>query len=286
MRHEDLVLDDKERRQLVHFSGITDLVTEHNERMQAGDWHPYQDGVYEKKQWAHGSLKNVKNTERCLLLGEPPQHVIDKAKAFQEALMASDAYRTASERAQSTKRRRVFELDGGELDIDRYMGQQDECWVRVTRGLQRPVLRLAVNVSASSGNDESTFAGVAALGTCCALLAEQSGCSLEIMCAMTSHQTKAGCYETAMVFPVKQAEEPFHQDSLLSLGVPGLFRWYGFNIVDNAMTGETHYGQGFPRGATPALRTHLNVQHVLEVAWDNGRQQMFLDEFVKTLHDA
>ena len=286
MQHEDLVLDDKQRRQLVHFSGITELITEHNEAVAAGRWQFYKNGEYRTGKWAHGSLKNVEKTEKCLLLSEPPAHVIEKAKAFQDALMASDAYRTASERAKSTKRRRVFELDGGELDIDRYMGQQDECWVRVTRGLQRPVLRLAVNVSASCGNDEGTFAGVAALGTCCALLAEQAGCSLEILCAMTSHETKEGCHETAMVFPVKHAEEPFHQNSLLSLGVPGLFRWYGFNIVDNAMTGTTHWGQGYARGATPALRAHLNVQHVLEVAWDNGRQQMFLDEFVKTLHDA
>lgn len=286
MVHEELVLEDLKRRQVVSFSGITELITEHDEAIKDKRWQPYDKGKYESSTWAHGSLGIADKTGRCLLFSEPPEHVIAKAKAFQDALMASDAYRTASEKAQSTKRRRVFELDGAELDIDRYLGQQDECWGKVTRGLQRPVLRLAVNVSASCGNDESTFAGVAALGTCCALLAEQAGCSLEIMCAMTSHDTKAGCLETAMIFPVKHADEPFHQDSLLCLGVPGLFRWYGFNIVDNAMTGKTHYAMGYAKGITSPLRTHLNVQHVLEVAWKEDRQQMFLDEFVKTLHDA
>ena len=166
------------------------------------------------------------------------------------------------------------------------MGQQDECWVRVTRGLQRPLIRLAVSGTASCNNDESAFAGVAALATCCALLAEQAGCSLEVIGTIIVTDALRGTLECGVVLPIKHADEAFHQNSMLSWGIPAVLRYYGFCADHNLVTGKINGLHGYAKPMTPALREHLNVQHVLEVAWKNDRQQMFLDEFVKTLQDA
>lgn len=282
---EDFRLPDKRRCELLHFSGITELVETVTAGFKHKNWEK-KDSHGSEAHWHFGTLGTVEASADCLLYSRPPEHVTKKAEAFKEALMSSEAYRTASEKAQSTKRRRVFELDGGDLDIDRYMGQQDECWVRVTRGLQRPVIRLAVSGTASCGNDESAFAGTAALATCCAILAEQAGCSLEILGTVCIHDLTDTVNEGGTVLPIKHADEPFHQDALLSFGIPAVLRYYGFAVDANLLSGQLNYGHGMARPMSKELRAHLNIQHVLEVAWDEGRQQMFLDDFVKTLHEA
>lgn len=285
MHKEDVTLEDKGFRQLLHFEGITEFVNTVHDGLQNKKWFR-KDTDDERPEWHHGSLRTAEKSKECLLYSRPPAHVVAKAEAFKEALMASDAYRFASEKAQSTKRRRVFELDGGELDIDRYMGNQDECWSRVTRGLQRPVVRLAVSGTASCGNNEDAFAGTAALGTCCALLAEQAGCSLEILGTVIISKLINGTREGGALMPIKHADAPFHQDALLSFGIPATLRYYGFAVDHNLLTGTVVSGHGRAEPMSKELRKHLNIQHVLEVAWDNGRQQAFLDDFVKTLHDA
>ncbi|GAC1605155.1 MAG: hypothetical protein NVS3B25_34470 [Hymenobacter sp.] len=284
MHKEDVILEDKLFRQLVHFSGITELVDIIDDGLANKEWN--RRSIDGRSSFTHGSLKSIDASRECLLYTRPPAHVTAMAEAFKEALLASDTYRHASEKAQSTKRRRVFELDGGELDIDRHLGQQDECWSRVTRGLRRPLIRLAVSGVASGGNDETAFAGVAALGTCCALLAEQAGCSLEILGTLIPRGTISGTFECGPVLPIKHADEAFHQDTLLAFGIPAALRYYGFATYLNLCEGVVSSGFGSAYSMSAALRAHLNVQHVLECAWDEGRQQMFLDEFVKTLHDA
>jgi hypothetical protein len=274
---DEFVLADNYKRRLVRWSGITELITFTDEQEKTKGWNKPPNL---KDVWVNGSFGDTASVRRSQL-------VINKAQAFQDALMASDAYRMAAEKAKTTKRRRVFELDGGELDIDRYMGQQDECWVRVTRGLQRPVVRICVQLSASSGNDESSFAGVAALGTCCALLAEQAGCSLEILITMllTTIENN-GVRETGSVYCVKQADEPFNQLALLACGTPALFRYYQRGIDINVLKNGQIWYEPSVAPITALLREHLQVQHVLELAWRADKQQMFLDDFVKTLHDA
>ena len=289
MHKEDVTLKDKGFRQLLHFSGITEFVTTVQEGLENKEeskkW-GRRDIEDSSAHWHHGSLCTPEKSQECLLYAKPPAHVVAKAEAFKEALMASDAYRHASEKAQSTKRRRVFELDGGELDIDRYMGNQDECWSRMTRGLQRPVIRLAVSGVASDGNDEDAFAGTAALATCCALLAEQAGCSLEILGTIVIANVIKGTREGGSIMPIKHADEPFHQDALLSFGIPAVLRYYGFAADHNLLTGTVVNGHGVAFPMSAELREHLNIQHVLEVAWQDGQQKAFLDDFVKTLHDA
>jgi len=286
MHKEDVTLSDGKFRQLLHFSGITEFVETARDGLADGKTWKRKGIEHHGAAWHHGTLASVKKSTECLLYAKPAAHVVAKAEAFKEALMASDAYRHASEKAQSTKRRRVFELDGAELDIDRYLGQQDECWGRVTRGLQRPVIRLAVSGTASSDNDESAFAGTAALATCCALLAEQAGCSLEILGTVVIASITPGTEEGGSIMPIKHADEPFHQDALLSFGIPAVLRYFGFAIDHNLLVGEINYGHGVVLPMSQVLRDHLNVQHVLEVAWYKGKQMAFLDDFVKTLHDA
>jgi len=284
MHIEQPVLADNKKRTLVHFSGITEFVTTVDEGFAHKKWINKHESL--GASWNHGSLQTVAATRNCLLFAEPPPHVQKKAEAFQQALMGSDAYRMASEKAASTKRRRVFELDGGDLDLDRYMGQQDECWVRVTRGLQRPVVRLAMSGMMHGGNDEHGFAGIAAIATCCVLLAEQAGCSVEILATYLPHNMLPSLDEAGSVFPIKHADEPFHQNALLALGIPGTFRHYGFGVDNNVISTQIGSGHGYPNPMSKELREHLKVQHVLEVANTSHNQAIFLDEFVKTLHDA
>lgn len=287
MYREDFILEGTKnhRCELMHFTGITELVDTVTKGFETNEWSTAESHS-ETPLWHFGSLGTAQASAECLLYSRPPQHVVAKAEAFRERLMNSDSYRLASENAKSTKRRRVFELDGGELDIDRYLGQQDECWGRVTPGLQRPVLRLAISGTASAGNDESAFAGVAALATCCAILAEQAGCALEILGTITIHNLTSTVKEGGVVLPLKHADEPFYPNALLCFGIPAVLRYYGFACDVNLLTGkiDANHGQAYPMSAE--LRKHLNVQHVLEVAWKDGQQQMFLDEFVQTMHNA
>ena len=300
MRIDQPTLPSGKKVYIVHHSSmhslldlVDDYETQQAELKKAAD---KKQEYYQRKarpdlddKWTHGSLKTYAKTRECLYYAQVPDTVREMARKFQNNLMASDTYRQASEKAQSTKRRRVFELDGAELDIDRYLGQQDECWGRVTRGLQRPVVRIAISFMAQAGNDESMFAGVAALGTCCAILAEQAGCSLEII-AVTF--TQGGYYtgldgmsEVGMVLPIKQPEEPLHQESLLICGVPGYFRFYGVHHKALDLP-EGKGGHGGASTMSKELKEYLGVQHLLECAWKEGQQQVFLDDFVKTLHDA
>lgn len=274
-------------RHIAHYNGLSemlDVVDAAEEKCRLGLAQRIGADPDLEGEWVHGRLNTYAATRDCLRYAAVPDYIASMAEKFREQLMSSDTYRIASEKAASTKRRRVFELDGGELDIDRYMGQQDECWVRVTRGLQRPVIRIAVNFMAQCDNNESAFAGLAALGTCCALLAEQAGCALEIMAVCFTGQYAKDYVEIGSCLPIKHANEPFHQDSLLVCGVPGYFRFYG---VHRATLGKLN-GNGHGRASqmTKPLREHLGLQHVLEVAWNQKHQQMFLDDFVKTLHDA
>ena len=180
-----------------------------------------------------------------------------------------------------------------ELDIDRMMGGQEECWSRVTKGLQRPVVRIALQLAASAGNSENTFAGIVALAYGCTMLAEVAGCTLEVMALCTGHNPKRpstdyprSTNEGGFIFPLKQPHEPVNLNQMLCVGIPAMCRWYEFNIQTNAIKGQNAMGMGEARPVTAALREHLNLQYVLEVAWEGQAQATFLDEFVTMLVDA
>lgn len=155
--------------------------------------------------------------------------------------MSADIERTV-DAAPSTRRRRVLACEGDDVHVDRYLRGDEKClWAR-KRGRRKALVRLAVNLGISCGNDASTFARVAAGAAAGAEVLERLGYAVEIdaVIALTCDSgsgwyvpqrkpvTAAG---VVLRWPVKRSDERCDPERLLSLSHVGLLRAFGFGAL-------------------------------------------------------
>lgn len=218
----------------------------------------------DRADWTYGGDWTDEPTTRAgLLAGEAPA----AALAAYEALSSQYSADTLNTQPAPTRRRRqVWSDQGDEIDTDRMNARHDRPWRATVIGRNAPIIRLALNIGLSGGNDSATFAQVAATAAAIADALTLSGYSVEIIgvCA-TQNPSGSG---TVYTFPLKSSHEPLDARRILSASAPGLLRAY---LLD-----QCKEDNGTPTGGTAALPRNLaeiiGTPHIIARHWENGTE--------------
>lgn len=272
--------------ELVHFSSCWSLIEHNDEQVASGAWSETNDG---DNKWRFGSsLKDLPTTRYHLLEGVTPSATLEEIQRLRQQLEASGTYRTTMAKAASSRRQRKFADSGSELDIDRYLAGDANCWSVTQKGKQAPLVRLGVNLALSSGNSEREFAKLVALLGLTADVLTTAGFSLEILGLMTVHNLSDTFEEGGLVVTLKAADQPLDLPRLGSVSAPGLLRHYGFNAYAKAFTGNICSSYGECRPTTEPLKEHLQLSHLYSMQWLAGKsteqQVLFVDNLLQKLN--
>ena len=276
----------KDDRQIVYFNSQYHLV----DYIQG--LHDQKGGVLSKKedsdkQWVFGTEFDSPEKTRAAIEGGM---IGDKLKANTEIIMSAveglEELQVQNQAAKSMKRHRKYSDDGGELDIDRYLSGMEEHWYSVTKGLQRPVVRLGVNYAMSCGNSEDSWAWMGALVGIAAQMLSRAGLSVEVVGLFSSHNLTDQCKESAVVYTLKEAMESLDIYRIMSPSAVGFFRYYGFGVYRHCFDGYVDDALGYARGTTPEFKKILNLDHVLEISWgrEKEKNQKLCVDFLTSLH--
>jgi hypothetical protein len=154
-----------------------------------------------------------------------------------------DRYRDARDRLQplidkyagmgtSVKRRRVRREDGAELDIDRAMVGDPQCWESRVRGKKKRVVRLAVQYSYVAAAKEQTFIDNAVLAAAASDVLTKLGYAVEIVAIYWARFGDRHGEEYLVTVPLKEAGQPFDARRVLTTGLPAMQRRFTWGLME------------------------------------------------------
>jgi len=156
------------------------------------------------------------------------------------------------------RRRRTFNEEAGEVEIDRVMSGQLDCFSAPKRRDVRQPKTLRLNIpftfSAGVSAEEIMWKAVAAIAISDIL--ENSGRPVEIcMMFLTSdtYQSGAPIYTTGFVATLKQANDPLNIGALVSALSPWFFRTVCFGMQDSQSDCKTCSSRGRPDNSPEGL---------------------------------
>jgi hypothetical protein len=206
-----------------------------------------------------------------------------------------DGIEESMRRAVSFKRRRKFSDSGSELDIDRVLSGDPEHWQSMTKGKKENVVRLAVNFSVTSGHTEKQLNQLGALTTVAVDMLQRCGLSVEVLALCVAENVtrtfehekkpvKVTRYEQGFTFKLKSASEKLDVSRVACIGIPGLYRSYGFTNWINFLDGVPSSGLGRGMETTKNVKDLLKIKNLIEVKWvKNGGEKAFLSNLLKSV---
>lgn len=233
-----------------------------------------------EREWTFGSYGTEDASNAAILSG----NVSDRA--WEQFRIASDKLDVQCEAllkvGKSTKRRRLWDVEGSELDIDRVLSLDDNCWVRTKRDAKARVVRLGINSAISCGNDESGFAKLAGLAAGLANVLTRLGYGVELwdVCALE----EGGCYEAASkhltgnyskgkwivgTTLMKASDEPIDAARIMACSIPGRFRNNTFAVLRSGL--GAHSGLGRCTDLPDEVVAFAGLDAMISVSW--GRDE-------------
>lgn len=212
----------------------------------------------DEKDWRYGEYKTPELTRQALITGTPIQshmRMYDKAKQRISSFNIEDAQTSAVKQV----RRRAFGEQGDELDIDRYMSGDVQCWQSKPAARKRTSIKVFLNLSVSQSMGAKTMMQNTALFASVLSLVEAQGMSSEILLGTIQRRIGGGYVNQYIAyFTEKQSFQYLDESKLLSRGAPGLYRWYFFNVIKNMQKGGPGFGYGAPsRGDDPLVNAEM-----------------------------
>ena len=228
--------------------------------------------------WQYGELGSWKKTEQYLRAGKGLPEVRKLARKYRHEF-ENTKLSEITQRVTSCKRKRRYNDNDGDLDIERVMAGSDEYWSKIERNGEQKTVRIGVNFSISAGNDTISFSRTVALSAIFAETLESLGYGVEIYgcCLYRSSRARNKKYgEMGMTFPVKQVTEPLDFDRIYSIGLQGLLRNAKFR-AENYLTGNFG-GNCVPPSQGFIKLAGLDV--VVERSWTDGNE---VEEIVQAI---
>lgn len=133
------------------YDSVYDFITQIDELRSEGFFGEYIQRIYdvpltdEFQGATHSVYKDVHQFKEEIKFGRIPDFMIDKFHQMREEFFDSEKIRNLVFLAESKKRKRVFKEAGSELDIDKFIGGQENCWQSMVHGLRNPVCKLSYN---------------------------------------------------------------------------------------------------------------------------------------------
>lgn len=242
-----------------YFDSYADLVDKCYYMYQNHNWKPYR---YENNnQWYFGTLRTYEKSVDALINGKATDRQVETAQKIYNQISKSPFVLQLEQRAQSIKKKRVFSEDGAELDIDRVMCGDPMHWTRLTKGAQKPVVRIGANINGNAGEGEQRFIGVAAAAAVISDLVSRAGFSVEVYSCSTSQTDGARCY-ASLCCKIKQAEQPLDINRICSAGLPIILRHFSFTVRGNSLERD---GGLFSSTSIPKeFANELEFDHIID----------------------
>lgn len=233
--------DSKTKNCFVDFDSVTDVldcVTE-NEKFWS-DEHKT-----ERSNFNHGDYVDITGTSKALFFGEILEQDFKLYEKTKIDLLTKYPELLALKNTAVTKRRkRIFADEGADLDIDRYVHGDAECWVSMPRQKIKQGVKMFFNLCLNSGSDAKEFFTNMALFVTCADIMEMAGVKVELSAGFVSNNSAENTKQFCVKTKVKAANMPLDINRMLTVGICGFFRYYGFVLIDNLTQGKTRYGLG------------------------------------------
>jgi hypothetical protein len=277
--------------EIIHYDNASEMIS-HSLTGKSKKYLEDRDG----DDWTFGTeFPDLDSTTEALRSGECSNKTLKQISKYRDILLSMDGIEESMRRAVSFKRRRKFSDSGSELDIDRVLSGDPEHWQSMTKGKKENVVRLAVNFSVSCGHTEKQLNRLAALTTVAVDMLQRCGLSVEVLALCVAHnvtrtfehkdkRVEVGSYEQGFTFKLKSASEKLDVSRVACIGIPGLYRSYGFTNWINFLDGNASSGLGSGLETTQNLKDLLNIKNLLEVKWvKNGKEKAFLSKLLKSV---
>ena len=234
-----------------------------------------------RKDWKYGELGSWKKTEQYLRAGKGLSAVRKISRKYRHEF-ENTKLSEITQRVTSCKRKRRYNDNDGDLDLERVMSGSDEYWTKIMRNGDQKTVRIGVNFSISHGNDTESFSRVVALSAVFAETLESLGYGVEIYgCCL--YRTRGGRNkrygEMGMTFPVKQVTEPLDFDRIYSIGLQGLLRHAKFR-VEQYLTG------GFGGNCQEPSQDFINLAGldvIIGRSWTDGNEVEQIVQAIESL---
>lgn len=197
--------------------------------------------IYDKE-WTYGSLKDRETLIEHLMMGKASKKVRDffeKYRAEVERKLDVSSYVGVGLSSKRTRRRSE---DGDELNIDRIMTNRDDYWDSMVRDNKRRNVRIGINFTLNSDNDEMEFARLGATASVLADVLTKMGNAVEI-CATYCCRYRGrmnDVVEFMVLFPIKRSNEPLDLQRVMSIATNGILR----DLLFQMKQGEFKFGSG------------------------------------------
>lgn len=218
-------------------------------------------------EWVYGTdFNNRDEARKALSVGLGSMRTMDNILKIKESMLNLDEIQRTLTKFETMRRRRLFKEEGSELCIDRLLCGSPEHWQKTTKGLQKPIVRLAINNVMSANNSEEMMNKLAALLVVACEMMEKAGYNVEIVSIATWTGSNKGYKYSVSECIIKRASEPLDIAKLSTLGLPSIGRWLYFACCQNGWHGQPRWvlGDGSGRGRIlPALTQYLNIQKII-----------------------
>lgn len=225
--------------------------------------------------WTFGSYGNAERSNAAIRSGNVSDSAWEQYKLAAEKLEAQ--CEALLKVGKSTKRRRRWSDEGSELDIDRVLSLDENCWVKTKRDARARVVKLGINSAVSCGNDESTFAKLAGLAAGLATVLTRLGYGVEVwdVCALneggvyrTAQEHLRGCKDDKWIIGatlMKASDEPVDPARIMACSIPGRFRNNTFAVLRGGLGGSSGLGMCFQ--LPPEAIKYAGLDALIEIAW-------------------
>ena len=184
----------------------------------------------------------------------------------------------------SCKRKRVRREDGDDLSMSRLMAGSDNYWTTVERKSKRANVRIGMNMAIAFGHKERDFALLGAtLATICDVITKL-GYSCEVFAYnFCRYEGSKSWKYFGLSIPIKKPNEPLDIHRLMSAGLPGLFRFLMFGIMDKKYGFDGSMGR--QTQTSDCYKRELNVIHTVEQKFCKAEEHALdgLDKALKNI---
>lgn len=215
------------------FDSIGDAVTCVNDNIKKGFWEDHC--RIASTSWTCGVGMTKETTDKALIDGVCDEKWLELVDAYRQKIRDENPEFAALEhQAYLKKRRRKFNEEDGELDIDRYMSNDPAMFAKTTPSLQKGnICRMHFDQNTGIGGDTDTYLAGMAWAVAMIEVIQLAGISVEFTFGFTSYKAMCGVDYTSTIIKMKSASDPLDVQRILSVGLPAIFRYYTGNLRYN-----------------------------------------------------
>jgi hypothetical protein len=222
--------------------------------------------------WSFGTFPEVQTLQQTIKAmgdGRAPERLFQMFIEAQQKIQP--LIDTFSGVATTTKRRRVRRIEGAELDIDRVMVANPECWESRVRGKKKKLVKLAIQYKYIGAAGEDVFITNAVLAAAASDALQRMGYAVEIIgLGWSYNQSRA--LEFVTTVDIKKPNQPLDIRALLLTGLPSLSRVFMFGAY-TALGGNPSI-QGTPDISKP-IRDTIKFDALIGKTFERSKDGTF-----------